>query len=110
MALLHWSEDLDSCYTLKRDFLLPASTKYLLLSVPKFPRDVQVSLFIALTVKIHYQLAPSEWLLKVNLSMSSTASVGKIHTAKTYKDHDLKGQTLLPPSSIGSSYTQNASS
>lgn len=52
--------------------------------MPEFPRDVHVSLFIALTVKIHYRLAPSEWLLQVSVSMSSMSPTGKIPTTKIY--------------------------
>lgn len=53
--------------------------------MPEFPEDVQVSLFIALTVKIHYWLAPSEWLLQVSVSTSSMCPTGQIHTTKTSK-------------------------
>lgn len=62
--------------------------------MPEFPKDVQVSLFIALTVKIHYQLASSEWLLQVSLSMSSMSLMGKIHTTKIYSIYGFSIHTI----------------
>lgn len=60
LLLYNWSKDSALSCTRKRDVLLPTSTKCSLLfqAVPEIPKDVQVSLFIALTVKIHHQLAP----------------------------------------------------